>query len=118
MGTENTTIAFLQPVFRHNGLDHLAGGKSHRYGKSVTNQVCVALCNKTLYILLVTQMLSYSWQRIEAWWSQLRLHYMEWWITFFKVRTIGAFCHTIHSYDFSQELAMNGFLQLHLPHHM
>ena len=60
----------------------------------------------------------YSWQRIEAWWSQLRLHHMEWWINFFKVRMIIAFCHTIHSCDSAQELTVNGFLQLHLPHHM
>ena len=70
-----------------------------------------------IYNMVVTG-LSYIWQRIEAWWSQLRLHHMEWWINFFKVRTIAAFCHTINSIDFAQELMTNGFLELHLPHHM
>ena len=67
---------------------------------------------------MVVTGLPYIWQRIEAWWSQLRIHHMEWWINFFKVRTITAFCHTINSIGFAQELMTNGFLELHLPHHM
>lgn len=39
MGTENATIAVVQPVLRHSGDDSFAGGASHRYGKSTANQV-------------------------------------------------------------------------------
>ena len=39
MGTENATIAVVQPVLRHSGDDSIAGGASHRYGKSTANQV-------------------------------------------------------------------------------
>ena len=117
MGTEFVTIAFLQPVLHHNGLDPLAVRISHRYGKSVTNHVCIEQCNRTLYNMVVTG-LSYIRQHIEAWWSQLRIDHMEWWIKIFKVRTIAAFRHTNNSLDFAQELMMNGFLHLHLPHHM
>ena len=39
MGTENATIAVVQPVLRHSGDDSFTGGASHRYGKSTANQV-------------------------------------------------------------------------------
>ena len=39
MGTENSTIAVVQAALRHGASDGYAGEKSHRYGKSVTNQV-------------------------------------------------------------------------------
>ena len=38
-GTENTKVAFLQPILRRNGLDSLAGDKSFQFGKSASNQV-------------------------------------------------------------------------------
>ena len=41
MGTKNTCVAFIQPTLRHGGTDTLAGLKSHRYGRSPANQVCI-----------------------------------------------------------------------------
>ena len=41
MGTENSTLAIVQPILRHFDFDHLAGGKSFMYGKSINNQVCI-----------------------------------------------------------------------------
>ena len=38
-GTENSTVAFLQPFLRRNGRDRLAGERSFQYGKSASNQV-------------------------------------------------------------------------------
>lgn len=39
IGTENSTIALIQPILRHGHTDSLAGENSHRYGKSTSNQV-------------------------------------------------------------------------------
>lgn len=60
LGTENTTLEFLQPYFRHYCNDDLAGVKSFMYGKSTANQ------------------------RVEAWWGLLRKFCSGWWINFFK----------------------------------
>lgn len=60
LGTENTNLAFLQPFFRHECNDSMAGLKSFIYGKSTSNQ------------------------RIEAWWSILRNQCTDWWICLFK----------------------------------
>ena len=38
-GTENSSLAYIQPVLRHNHSDEFAKESSHRYGKSTTNQV-------------------------------------------------------------------------------
>lgn len=38
-GTENSHVAVIQPILRHEHADSLAGGNSHRYGKSSSNQV-------------------------------------------------------------------------------
>ncbi|XP_062515632.1 uncharacterized protein LOC134191084 [Corticium candelabrum] len=65
-GTENTTIAFVQPFLRHYGTDSLAKTKSFWYGKSITNQ------------------------RIESWWGQLRKRCMQWWMNFFKDMQLSA----------------------------
>ncbi|KAL4241014.1 hypothetical protein ACF0H5_001793 [Mactra antiquata] len=59
-GTENSRLALLQPYFRYNGTDSVAGVKSFMYGKSVSNQ------------------------RIESWWGLLRRQGIHWWISFFK----------------------------------
>lgn len=68
-GTENTYIAAIQRFLRHSLNDSLAGEKSFRYGKSVSNQ------------------------RIEAWWSQLRRGLTDWWIVYFKeLRESGLYC--------------------------
>ena len=69
LGTENTTVAFLQPYLRCNGRDEYAGTKSFMYGKSTSNQ------------------------RIEALWSILRKSNIAWWMNFFKdLRDEGNFC--------------------------
>ena len=60
LGTENTSLEFLQRFFRYDCNDDLAGVKSFMYGKSTTNQ------------------------RIEAWWGLLRKYCTGWWINFFK----------------------------------
>ena len=39
LGTENSTIAVVQSILRHGASDGYAGEKSHRYGKSMSNQV-------------------------------------------------------------------------------
>ena len=39
-GTENSSVAFIQPFLRRTHGDCYAGFESFRYGKSVTNQVC------------------------------------------------------------------------------
>ena len=39
MGTENATIAVVQPVLRHSGDDSFTVAASHHYGKSTANQV-------------------------------------------------------------------------------
>lgn len=58
----------LQPVFRYNATDSMAGIKSFIYGKSTTNQ------------------------RIEAWWGILRKHGISFWINLFKdLRDCGLF---------------------------
>lgn len=59
-GTENSTLALLQPFFRYHDTDSMAGLNSFRYGRSVSNQ------------------------RIEAWWGSLRRQGIQWWISFFK----------------------------------
>ena len=41
LGTENSTIAVIQPALRHGGDDKYAGENSHRYGKSTSNRVIV-----------------------------------------------------------------------------
>lgn len=41
LGSENSIIAFIQPTLRHTHTDDLSGIRSHRYGKSITNQVHV-----------------------------------------------------------------------------
>ena len=38
-GSENSIITFIQPTLRHAHTDDLSGISSHRYGKSITNQV-------------------------------------------------------------------------------
>ena len=38
-GTENLALAVIQPILRHSHTDEFAQEKSHRYGKSTTNQV-------------------------------------------------------------------------------
>ena len=75
LGTENTTVAFLQPFLRSSGTDEFSGPKSFMYGQSTSNQ------------------------RIEALWSILRRSNMDWWITFFKdMRDSGDFvdCNIFH----------------------
>lgn len=47
------------------------------YGQSTSNQV--------IYKLRKSNSESFHIQKIEAWWSQLRQRYTEWWITLFKV---------------------------------
>lgn len=53
-------MEFLQPFFRRQCNDDLAGLKSFMYGKSTSNQ------------------------RIEVWWSILRRQCTDWWICIFK----------------------------------
>jgi hypothetical protein len=76
LGTENTNFAFLQPLFRHECHDSLAGSKSFMYGKSTSNQ------------------------HIEAWWSILRKQCTDWWICIFKdLRDRGLYngCDPVHN---------------------
>ena len=44
-GTENCTVAFVQPALRHTHQDHFAGEKSFQYGRSSSNQVPLMLSN-------------------------------------------------------------------------
>ena len=60
LGNENSVVRFLQPYFRFNDDGKFSGRKSFMYGKSTSNQ------------------------RIEAYWSKLRIQYTDWWINFFK----------------------------------
>ena len=39
LGTENSIVAYLQPLLRHGHSDRFSGGNSHHYGKSTSNQV-------------------------------------------------------------------------------
>ena len=41
-GTENSTVAFLQPFLRRNGRDRLSKENSFQFGRSATNQVKIA----------------------------------------------------------------------------
>ena len=41
LGSENSHLAFVQPFLRRNGVDCYAGELSFRYGRSVSNQVCL-----------------------------------------------------------------------------
>lgn len=67
-GTENSSLRFLQPYFRHNSTDSLAGMNSFMRGRSTSNQ------------------------RIEAFWGTLRKLGVHWWINFFKdIRDSGLF---------------------------
>ena len=68
LGTENTSLSFLQPYFRYNSNDSMAGMKSFMSGKSTSNQ------------------------RIEAFWGTLRKLGIHWWINLFKdIRDCGLF---------------------------
>ena len=60
-GTENTVLATLQMMQRHDGRDEFAGPRSYHYGRSVFNQ------------------------RIEAFWSLLKRFFTQWWLLRFKV---------------------------------
>ena len=40
LGTENSTLAFMQPFLRRNHSDRFHGIESFRYGMSTSNQVC------------------------------------------------------------------------------
>ena len=52
-GTENVLLASLQCTLRRDGPDELAGNASHRYGKSVFNQVPLQLnYSQTKFIYL------------------------------------------------------------------
>lgn len=67
-GTENGIITSLQSVFHDQDQDQFSGLRSHGYVTSTSNQ------------------------RIEAWWSILRLFRSEWCISLFKDLAIyGAF---------------------------
>lgn len=59
-GTENGIMATIQCFLRRNGQDSFSGICAHRYGSSHTNQ------------------------RVEAWWTHLKLSWSSWWIDFFK----------------------------------
>ncbi len=52
-GTENTTVAFIQPALRHYHMDSLAKEKSFLYGRSTANQVSFILKCKSYAILLI-----------------------------------------------------------------
>lgn len=39
LGTENSNVAFIQPLLRNEHSDRLSGINSHCYGKSTSNQV-------------------------------------------------------------------------------
>ncbi|XP_019859117.1 PREDICTED: uncharacterized protein LOC109587312 [Amphimedon queenslandica] len=69
LGTENSTIAFLQPLMQHQL--NISG---HIYGRSTMNQ------------------------RIESFWSLLRKQYSEWWINFFKEITMQGCFNTSYNY--------------------
>ena len=45
LGTENTTLAFIQPYLRQLGSDNFAGEKSFRYGRSTSNQARYYFCS-------------------------------------------------------------------------
>ena len=67
-GTENSIISFLQPLFRHNNRDNMAGVRSFLYGKSTTNQ------------------------KIESFWGIHRRQGIHWWICTLKdLRDCGRF---------------------------
>ena len=42
-GTENSILAMIQPMLRHNHTDLFAQHKSHIYGKSTSNQVSITV---------------------------------------------------------------------------
>jgi hypothetical protein len=42
-GTENSTLAFVQPILRHYHNDEFAQERSFRYGPSISNQVFTIL---------------------------------------------------------------------------
>ena len=77
-GTENARVAYLQPFLRRHG-------HSFQYGRSASNQVWYTP-HHTWYISKCC-----LWsviQRIDAWWSQLRRWFMDWWIDFFEVHNL------------------------------
>lgn len=59
-GTENLNIAGVQRFFRRTATDSFAGEKSFQFGTSTANQ------------------------RIEAYWSKLRISHAQFWINYFK----------------------------------
>ena len=50
-GTENSLLALIQPILRHNHTDAAAGGKSFVYGKSIHNQVYFCII-ATMYVIV------------------------------------------------------------------
>ena len=60
-GTENSTIATLQMVFRRNGSDSRAGIESHRYGKSTSNQAGILQMISIYSMLILATNNLYDW---------------------------------------------------------
>ena len=81
-GTENSLLAVIQPMLRHEHSDCFYQERSHIYGRSTSNQVNWEIANNH------TVSDNIIFQKIEAWWSQLRKRHMEWWITFLKVHRL------------------------------
>ena len=52
LGTENSNLAFIQPYLRRNHVDCFSGIDSFRYGKSVSNQVCLFYATLLLIIMI------------------------------------------------------------------
>ena len=76
-GTENTSIATCQMMFRHPHRDRYAGPNSFVFGSSI--EFVVSLSG---HILIEHDV---YYKRIESWWSRLRIFKTEWWIQLFKV---------------------------------
>ena len=81
-GVENTKIADCQIALRLHHLDDHAQEKSVYFGSSPSNSVSfIMLDTLSVYCLFPFT------QRIESWWSKLRVLKSDWWIQHFKVIT-------------------------------
>ena len=80
-GVENTKVAQCQIALRMFHLDRQSQEKSVYFGPSPTNSVRVS---RILILFCGFRVLSIL-QRIESWWSRLRILKSDWWIQHFKV---------------------------------
>ena len=79
-GTENSRIAYLQPFLRRN---RSGAENSFQYNMGGLQVIRFAYLSAFTWRFII--IVCFISQRIEAWWSQLRRSFTDWWLKFFQV---------------------------------